>query len=271
MEAADRSRPGAGLCPDLQNGRWFRRIGAIVGFRMISQRWVTLSAAGFCLILAHAKGATLNTSIESVSSQFDIGASDRRAIHCVDGSGLDANNPPGHTNNPDGTMWLNTGDGTFGGGPDPRPNGDLAQITFNLGGLSSLDSFRVWNYNEVNLNDRSVQTLTISIATTAGGPFTLLTDPNNNSTTWTFDQAPGTAGYTGELFNLSTPVQAGYVRFDLLTNYDAAGTDHGFVGLSEIQFYGTAAVPEPSTWMLLGVGFLGLIGLRVIERGKLTS
>jgi hypothetical protein len=232
-----------------------------VRFALQRQDSLVLTLALFC-VLARTEAATLNTTVQSVSSEFNVGATDRQAIHCVDGSGLDANNPPGHTNQPNGFMWLNTGDGSFGGGTDPHPNGDLAQITFNLGGLSLVDSFRVWNYNEVNgFTDRSVQTLTISIATSAGGPFTLLTDPNNNSTTWVFDQAPGTTGYTGQLFTLGTPFQAAFVRFDILTNYDSAGTDHGFVGLSEIQFYGSP-VPEPSTWTLVGVGMIGLLGLR---------
>ena len=102
----------------------------------------------------------LPTTIQDVSSEFNVGATDRRAIHSVDGSGLDTSTtPPSHTNQPNGTMWLNTGDGSAGGTPDPHINGDLAQITFNLGGLSSVDSFRVWNYNELNgFNNRSANT-----------------------------------------------------------------------------------------------------------------
>jgi hypothetical protein len=220
--------------------------------------WTIVLLASALCGLAQARGATLPTSIKDVSSEFNVGATDRRAIHAVDGSGLDANNPPGHTNNPNGFMWLNTGDGSSGGTPDPHINGDLAQITFDLGALSSVNSFRVWNYNELNgFNIRSIQTLTISTASSAGGPYTLLTDPNNNSTSWVFNQAPGTTGYTGQLFSFGSPFQAQFVRFDIKTNYDSAGTDHGFVGLSEIQFFG-APVPEPATWSLLalsGVGF----------------
>lgn len=177
----------------------------------------------------------------------------------MDGSGLDGSSPPGHTNIPNDFMWLNTGDGAFGGGVDPDRPGQLAHITFDLGGAFFVDSFRVWNYNELNgFNNRSIQTLTISISMSAGGPFTLLTDPSDADTTFLFAQAPGTTGYTGQLFNFATPFQAGFVRFDIKTNYglDPNGEEHGFVGLSEIQFYGST-VPEPATWLLIAIGAIG--------------
>jgi hypothetical protein len=56
-------------------------------------RTIALFASALCG-LAQARGATLPTSIQDVSSEFNVGATDRRAIHTVDGSGLDANNPP---------------------------------------------------------------------------------------------------------------------------------------------------------------------------------
>jgi hypothetical protein len=234
--------------------------------------WSAIVMVSALCCLVQARGATLPASVQSVSSEFNVGATDRRAIHAVDGSGLEAGNPQGHTNQPNGLMWLNTGDGSFGGMPDPHPSGDLAQITFDLGGLSLVDSFRVWNYNELNgFNIRSVKTLTISIASSASGPYTLLTDPLNNSTTWTFDEAPGTDGYTGQLFTLPTSFTAEFVRFDILTNYDSAGTDHGFVGLSEIQFYG-APVPEPVTCSLLAIGFVGVfLSRRLSDNHKRTK
>jgi hypothetical protein len=232
---------------------------------MLNLRQTVVLLASVLLCFVPARGATLPTTIKGVSSEFT--SIDRGAIHCVDGSGLDANNPPNHTTNPNGFMWLNTGDGFFGGGADPHPGGDLAQITFDLGGLSTVDSFRVWNYNEVNANsaqsftDRGVQTLTISIATSASGPYVPLLNPAGTSTTWTFNIAPGSNIYTGQLFTLTTPIQAAFIRFDILTNYDTAGTDHGLVGLSEVQFYGST-VPEPGTLSLIAVGVSGLVTLR---------
>jgi hypothetical protein len=213
-----------------------------------------LSMVAVCAYAVPAKAALITASALNPSSQFVVNGTDRGAVHSVDGSGLDSSNPPLHTNQPNGEMWLNTGDGSFGGGADPHPNGDLAQITFGFtSGINSFGSFRVWNYNELNgFNKRSVQTLTISTAANSSGPFTPLTDPNNNNTTWTFDEAPGTSGYAGQLFTFTAPVTAAYVRFDILTNYDQAGTDHGFVGLSEIQFY--TPVPEPASLISLGVG-----------------
>jgi hypothetical protein len=205
------------------------------------------------LAIATVNAAKLNLSIADKSSEFTT--ADRTALHVVDGSGLDANNPPDHTTNPNGFMWLNSGDGTFPGGTpasDPDRPSQLGHITFNLNGTFTIDSFRVWNYNEVNANtqqsftNRGVQTLTISIAATSGGPFTPLVDPTSNTTTWTFAQAPGNNTYTGQLFSLSAPVSAAFVRFDIKTNY---GDANGFVGLSEVQIF---SVPEPGTWSLLG-------------------
>jgi hypothetical protein len=200
----------------------------------------------------------INATIANKSSEFT--SLNRLAVHTVDGTGLNASNPPNHDTDPT-HMWLNTGDGTFPGGTpssDPDRPGQLAHITFDLGSTVAFQSIRVWNYNEVRASDgalfvnRGVQTLTISIATAANPTtFVPLIDPNNSSTTWTFAEAPGSSIYTGELFTLTLPATAEFVRFDIKTNY---GDPNGLVGLSEVQFFTPAAVPEPSVMALLVFG-----------------
>jgi hypothetical protein len=200
----------------------------------------------------------INATIADKSSEFT--SLNRLAVHTVDGTGLNASNPPNHDTDPT-HMWLNTGDGTFPGGTpssDPDRPGQLAHITFDLGSTVAFQSIRIWNYNEVRPSDgalfvnRGVQTLTISIATAANPTtFVPLIDPNNSSTTWTFAEAPGSSTYTGQLFTLTLPATAEFVRFDIKTNY---GDPNGLVGLSEVQFFTPAPVPEPSVMALLVFG-----------------
>src|SRR5947209_12701594 len=92
-------------------------------------------------------GAQIPATIQDVSSQFT--SINRGAIHTVDGSGLDAANPPHHDTDPT-HMWLNFGDGADSGTADPDRPTQLGHITFSLGSTVSLASFWVWNYNEVN-------------------------------------------------------------------------------------------------------------------------
>ena len=176
---------------------------------------------------------------------------------------MDASNPANHDTDPT-HLWLNSGDGTFAGGTpasDPDRPGQRAHITFDLGSTTMFQSFRVWNYNEKNANtgqlfvNRGVQTLTISIATAAQpNTFVPLTDPSSNTTTWTFAEAPGSSTYTGQLFTLPVPASAEFIRFDIKTNY---GDTNGLVGLSEVQFFTPAPVPEPSVMALLIFGSAG--------------
>lgn len=200
----------------------------------------------------------INATVSDKSSEFTTLG--RLAVHTVDGSGLDSSNPANHDTDPT-HMWLNSGDGTFSGGTppsDPDRPGQLAHITFDLGSTAIFQSFRVWNYNEKNANsgqlfvNRGVQTLTISVATAATpNTFVPLIDPISNNTTWTFAEAPGSNTYTGQLFALALPVTAEFVRFDIKSNY---GDPNGLVGLSEVQFFTPAPVPEPSIMALLVLG-----------------
>jgi hypothetical protein len=227
-------------------------------------RLFRLGCASAILFCGQARATLIFTTIQNVSSEFtSIG---RGAANTVNGSGLDGSTPANHGTDPT-TMWLNLGNGEDDGGvADPDQPGQLAHITFNLNGTWNVDSFRVWNYNEVGANtfiNRGVQNLTISTALTAAGTYTPLINPGTSNTTWTFDEAPGSSSYTGQVITFSLPVTAAFIRFDISSNWGLEPVQNdqdNYVGLSEVQF-DSLAVPEPATAALTCAGLLGLLAL----------
>jgi hypothetical protein len=211
---------------------------------------------------ASADPIIAGVEIEEVSSEFGP----RAAENTLNGSGF---NPlTGEHNTSTSAMWLSLGSSGPPNDPHVADGGDsrLAHIVFDLGRVYDVSSFHVWNYNEddpggaPNRPARSIQDLEILISETsdltgldAGGSFIKLTDPSDSDQTFTFAQAPGDNGYTGEQFEVG--FRARYVRFDIFTNYPDA--DNNFVGLSEIRF-----TPEPTALALLGVVGLALLWRR---------
>jgi hypothetical protein len=133
------------------------------------------------------------------------------------------------------------------------------QITFNLGGVFSVNSFSFWNQNGggPGLNGitgiRNVQVLFstdgVIFTPLAGGPLT-------------FAQVTGSSSLPPEIFSF-TAVTATHFRFVVGSNWgDTAQT-----GFAEVGFNGTAPVPEPATMLLLGSGLVGLAS-RVRRRRK---
>lgn len=137
----------------------------------------------------------------------------------IDGSGLNAVGE--HGTSPDTSMWLSTGDGFGGADLDPF-------VIFDLGAVYEVNSLRVWNYNESGtLSRRGVNAVSVQYGTTNALGSTIAGITN-------FTQAPGAAGYTGELFTPAT-FNARYVKFDIDSNH---GGDNNFYGLSEVKFDG---------------------------------
>lgn len=216
------------------------------------------AAVGTLALATSAQAATIvGVTIEDVSSQLDGTSSqpqfNRIAENTINGSGFEPNGPGTHSNanGNDNDMWLTTG--TFATPNDPLP----AHITFDLEDNYDLSSFTVWNYNETGIPSRGANGVTVSVADSVGGSFTALAGITN------FAIAPGNATTAfGETFDLTSLAAADNVRLlkiDITSNH---GDGLNFAGLSEVRFDGVAAVaavPEPSSLALLGLGGLALI------------
>ena len=159
-----------------------------------------------------------SVSIAGFSSQL-TGTLTRGAVNTINGSGLTSATGI-HGTSPEGTMWLSTG--TFSGGTDPLP----AFITFDLGAPTDLTSFRVWNYNELNLTSRGANQVEIQTATQPGGPFTTAATVN-------FSRAFGITSEIGQRI----PLIASGIRQVRLNILSSHGGDNQFAGLSEIRFF----------------------------------
>ena len=194
---------------------------------------------------------SLITGVTATASSQLLGGFDRAASHVVDGSGLNLANGT-HSITPDGSMWLNTGNGAAGGGADSNP-----QITFDLGKIRHVGEVQIWNYNEFvtgfnpPLRSRGVNDLTVFVSND-GVTFTSLGSTTLFAATGTTDRDFHQT--------LDLGVFARFVRFANLTNH---GGDNNFVGLSEVRFF--EVIPEPTSAALLG-----LAGVALLRRRRLA-
>ena len=201
-----------------------------------------LGLAAFAPLLpASAAVISIPTGNVTSSSQLTQNPFNRRDDFLVNGSGLTGNQ---HGTAPDGNMWLSTGAAFGGVDPDPW-------VMFDLGATYTINSFHVWNYNEVNLSARSVNSVTVRYGADTGVSSSVAGITG-------FAQATGLATYTGQAFNGFTPFEARYIKFDINTNH---GGDNSFYGLSEVRFDGVL-VPEPSSLLLAALGLLGMMSRR---------
>lgn len=220
----------------------------------------SLGSVGVALLALTGASTAHADIITGVTAINSSNLANRGAINTVNGSGLSVGGDadlatPDQTHGNVavsggvGSMWLTTLNDA-----DPF-------ITFDLGTEYVVDSFRVWNYNDVqgtnNFTNRGVQNLNILTSTT-GNP-----TPTDSLGAFTFNKANGTTTESGQFIQFA-PVTARYIKFDVNSNFgvDAGTTANNYFGISEVRFNGTVApVPEPSTYamMFLGVGALGLM------------
>ena len=257
---------GFGLVGLLVAGRRGRQVR-----RALYQNRVVVVAMIALALLAPSAFATpvtidadTHTPVGVTASSFLPGPIfDRSPEHTIDNSGLTGNAHA--TGSADGTMWTSNGNGLGLFTPDYAPS-----ITFDLGRILNVSAMDIWNYNESGpgfpnnpyLGAESVQVLagaTLGTLTNVGAPVT-------------FAEATGLATYTGDVMPLvMNAVQ--FIEFKILTTWEGAtfggtagtSTDPGpdgrfLTGLSEVKF--EATTPEPSTFILAGIGLVGLMVAR---------
>jgi large repetitive protein len=207
-----------------------------------------IALSAILLLLAIAP-SVLADRITTVSASTSMGSGfGTDIINTVNGVGLSSNSLTAtHAGTAPANSWV-SGPGVLTG-----------QITFNLGGVFSVNSFSFWNQNgggpgaNGSTGIRNVQVLYstdgVIFTALAGGPAA-------------FAQVTGATSLPPEIFSF-TAVTATHFRFIVGSNWgDTAQT-----GFAEVGFNGTSAVPEPATMLLLGSGLVGLAS-RVRRRRK---
>ena len=130
-------------------------------------------------------------------------------------------------------------------------------VTFDLESNYDLSSVKVWNWNTTSSLTAGSKDIDISVASSVGGPFTLLGS-------FVLTIAPGTNNVDfGQVINLSSFPAADntrLVRIDVKSNHGFT-TVAGLAGISEVRFDGVAAIPEPSVFAL-ALGSLAILGRR---------
>ncbi|SEM75648.1 hypothetical protein SAMN04489760_1432 [Syntrophus gentianae] len=124
-------------------------------------------------------------------------------------------------------------------------SGLTGSVTFDLGGLFTIDKLALWNEEVTGIASFDVYT------STDGVVFNLVASnllPTNN---------PQGYNYLADIFNLTNSVGQ-YVKLDLT---GAGESGYNTVSMGEIAF-STSAVPLPSAILLLGPGLVGLAWVR---------
>ena len=204
---------------------------------ILAPLWLGLSAQAQLLI---------QPAVATFSSQNPYGIN-RYASYTVDGSGLTAG-PSGILGAADSTcngtaspgMWTTRGNtGT--------PNDTAPSITYDLGAVHTLQTTRLWNYNETGFTKIGAQSIRLSTSA-----------DNTNFTALTTLTPLQANGGPAEMAQDFATAAAGvrYVRLQILTNYDEAifwnaitgtnyaGLDNRYLtGLSEVRFVVATAAP----------------------------
>lgn len=147
-----------------------------------------------------------------------------------------------------GSYWINPDNGPFN-----------AFITIDLGAAYSIGSFDLFNTHNSQYGDRGTGTFTIiggNAITGAPGAFQL-TGPTTVLASGSLNAVPVADPITGQTFASLSGSIFRYLEFlpTSVASINAACCGTNVYGLNELR---VSAVPEPSTWAMMILGFAGV-------------
>jgi PEP-CTERM motif len=147
-----------------------------------------------------------------------------------------------------------------------RDNGtSLSSLTFTLNTSYTVTGLYIYNYNEAGTAGETGDPSTgRGLASTDLKYLTAGATSYTDYGTITFTQAPGTDDYTGEMITLSNGPLVNVTSIEFVGGAPFAAADGEYItGLGKVRVIGDIAAPEPSTYMMFGIGVLVLlVGLR---------
>ncbi|MFC4994512.1 discoidin domain-containing protein [Rubritalea tangerina] len=184
----------------------------------------------------------------SATSFYGNGGVSTPAINIINLSGLTGTGATAtHDNNSNSaTMW-HAADANPGTGPATV---DDQSLTFSLGGAYNISDMYVWNHNQAGLTARGVNQFDLFVSSDGTNFTQIITDGS-------LAQAGGGVELAQTINFGSTQLNITHVRLEIDSAH--SGSTNDYVGLSEVAFEATAAVPEPTSLTLLSLGGVALI------------
>ena len=217
-------------------------------------RHTAVTLAALALLCGPAPAARADFILDPASASTNAAIVVASPSHAINQSGLSAPYTSGVT---DFAAYI-ASNPTHNSGPAANSfaghNNSLGftpfNLDFNLGGTFTLDAFALWNFG----SNAFVNVVGFDLLASADSSFsstTLLGSFNANPNTG-FGSA-----VLPEVFTF-TPTSAAFVRMRITSNNGFSSTIFGEAAFS-VQAAATS-VPEPSTFALLGLGALALVG-----------
>ena len=218
---------------------------------------INLACIVFCLLFASS--ARSGVVLQPVSAAYTDNQFSQLPDFTRNQSGLSSGYTNGVTDFDNYTIsnpsHTNSSTNSFLSNPGSNRTGNL---DFDLGGTFSIDKLALWNLGgSVNsLEDFDVYTADNALFTGA---------TKVNASTLTALQTT-----TVQVFDL-TPSTASHIRIDFSDSNPNYGGNGDGTGVGEVAFSSSAAIPEPSSYLLFGTAISGLLGIGWLRRKRIRN